>query len=368
MPDLIPFPAVEPTSFAFVMPRHPVTSAVSESGVQDQRLWGTVAVDGALELEFRNIPTEVATSILQTFHESYSGTLPLSLPNILFAGVTEADRAFIISVTTGAGLQWFWPVGQNAPSPRASLVFKNRCTLPVRLEARLQTTIDLTPPTPVLTLAADTGSSSTDGITSNPVMNVSAIRSGATWTYSTDQGATWAAGSGTSFILAAGTYAGGSIQVRQTDQFGSQSLVGTYPGELVIYAPFVVPAHPKIGIFASGIRGRDNYVTRFRVRVKNPFYYLQGGNCQFRYDVPADSQFSQWINLASPPIGLSLQTVIGICPAGDPGPSAVFISAQLANGQQVSLAGINSGGYSGIVGLQYEIEFDTTDPKPGPIP
>jgi hypothetical protein len=149
MPDLIPFPAVEPTSFAFVMPRHPVTSAVSESGVQDHRLWGTVAVDGALELEFRNIRTEVATSILQTFHDSYSGLLPLELPDILFAGETTTDRAFINSVTTEAGLQWFWPLGQGAPNPRKSLTYKNRCTLPVRLEARLENTPQPLPPAPI---------------------------------------------------------------------------------------------------------------------------------------------------------------------------------------------------------------------------
>jgi hypothetical protein len=132
------FPAVEPTRCAFSMPRHPVTTAVSESGIQDQRLWGTVAVDGQLELEFGNIRTTTATEILRTFHDSFSGVLPLELPDILFAGVTEIDKAFIDAVTTGAGLQWFWPVGRGAPTPKASLTYRHRCTLPVLLEARLQ--------------------------------------------------------------------------------------------------------------------------------------------------------------------------------------------------------------------------------------
>ena len=132
------FPAIQPTGFAFVMPRHPVTTARSESGVEDQRLWGTVAVDAALELEFANITTSTATEILRTFHESYSGLLELQLPAILFDGLTDADRAFIVSVTTGAGLRWFWPVGQGAPTPRSSLVYRHRCTLPVTLQARLQ--------------------------------------------------------------------------------------------------------------------------------------------------------------------------------------------------------------------------------------
>lgn len=132
------FPAIEPTAFAFVMPRHPVTSSVSEAGIEDQRLWGTVAVGGAIELEFGNIRTARATEILATFHQSYSGLLELELPDILFAGVTAEDRAFIDSVTTGAGLRWFWPLGQGAPTPRASLTYRHRCTLPVQLQARLQ--------------------------------------------------------------------------------------------------------------------------------------------------------------------------------------------------------------------------------------
>ena len=132
------FPAIEPTAFAFVMPRHPVTSAVSEAGIEDQRLWGTVAVGAALELEFGNIRTTQSTEILATFHQSYSGLLELELPDILFAGVTAADRLFIDSVTTGAGLRWFWPLGQGAPTPKASLTYRHRCTLPVQLQARLQ--------------------------------------------------------------------------------------------------------------------------------------------------------------------------------------------------------------------------------------
>lgn len=134
----IPFPAIEPTAFAFTMPRHPITSSVSEAGVEDQRLWGTVAVGAALELEFGNIRTAQSIEILATFHQSYSGLLELELPDILFAGVTAEDRAFIDAVTTGAGLRWFWPLGQGAPTPKASLTYRHRCTLPVQLQARLQ--------------------------------------------------------------------------------------------------------------------------------------------------------------------------------------------------------------------------------------
>ena len=134
----IAFPAIEPTAFAFTMPRHPVTGAMSESGIEDHRLWGTVAVRGLLDLEFGNIRTDRAMAILDSFHQSYSGVLELDLPEILFAGVSAAERVYIESVTTGAGLRWFWPIGQDAPTPRVSLTFRQRCTLPVQLQARLQ--------------------------------------------------------------------------------------------------------------------------------------------------------------------------------------------------------------------------------------
>ena len=134
----IPFPEVEPTAFAFTMPRHPVTSAMAENGIEDHRLWGTVAVRALLDLEFGNIRTATASEILATCHTSFSGVLELSLPEILFAGFSAEDRAFIEGVTTGAGLRWFWPLGQDAPTPRTSITYRHRCTLPVQLQARLE--------------------------------------------------------------------------------------------------------------------------------------------------------------------------------------------------------------------------------------
>lgn len=134
----IPFPAIEPTGVKFTMPRHPVTGAISEAGIEDHRLWGSVAVRGLFDLDFTNIRTSDATLILTSFRDSYSGVLHLDLPDILFAGYSSDDRAFVDSVTTGAGLRWYWPVGQDAPTPQQSLVYRRRCSLPVQLQARLQ--------------------------------------------------------------------------------------------------------------------------------------------------------------------------------------------------------------------------------------
>ena len=86
-------------------------------------------------------------------------------------------------------------------------------------------TIDTTAPTaPSLALAEDTGSNTSDGITSNRTVNVSAPEAGATWQYSTNGGTTWSsaqASTTTSFDLADGTFAVGAVQVRQTDLAGN---------------------------------------------------------------------------------------------------------------------------------------------------
>jgi hypothetical protein len=118
--------------------------------MQDVRLWGTVAIDGALNLEFQNIKVSVARSILASYNNSFSGVMPLDLPAILFAGISAEDRAFINSVTTDVGLNWFWPVGQQAPQPVASVVYRNRCSLSIRLEARLQNVTPAPTPPPIL--------------------------------------------------------------------------------------------------------------------------------------------------------------------------------------------------------------------------
>ena len=85
---------------------------------------------------------------------------------------------------------------------------------------------DTPPEAPILALAADTGISNNDGITNNGTVNVTGLVAGATWQYSTNGGGSWTTGTGTSFGLASGTYAIGTILVRQSDIFGNTSING----------------------------------------------------------------------------------------------------------------------------------------------
>ena len=99
----------------------------------------------------------------------------------------------------------------------------------------------LAPVAPTLALAADTGASSSDGLTSNDQVNVTRLDTTATWEYSTDAGATWNTGGGTSFTLAEGSYSAGQIKVRQTDLAGNTSTSSSNTGaiELDSMAPTV---------------------------------------------------------------------------------------------------------------------------------
>lgn len=80
---------------------------------------------------------------------------------------------------------------------------------------------------PTITLATDTGSSLTDGITSIGTVNVTGLENGAKWQYSIN-GLDFVNGTGTSFALPANlTYDTGDIQVRQIDKAGNESDSGT---------------------------------------------------------------------------------------------------------------------------------------------
>lgn len=84
-------------------------------------------------------------------------------------------------------------------------------------------TTDMTIAKPNITLAEDTGKSTTDKITSNSTINVSlALDEPITkWEHSSNGGITWEKGNGTSFELSEGVYAANTIQVRQTDIAGN---------------------------------------------------------------------------------------------------------------------------------------------------
>jgi hypothetical protein len=119
---------------------------------------------------------------------------------------------------------------------------------------------------PSLYLADDTGSSNSDGITNNGTVIVTGLATGASWQYSTDAGASWLAGTDTSFELASGSYGAGSILVRQVDLAGNSSAYGQLE-EITVDTN--APAAPSIYLDkyagASGADGTGVLVATFNV-------------------------------------------------------------------------------------------------------
>jgi len=79
-------------------------------------------------------------------------------------------------------------------------------------------------------LNADTGSNATDGLTSEPQVNLTGLVGGLAWEYSTNGGSTWQAGAAVaganqSFNLPDGIHSVGSIRARQTDAAGFEAQI-----------------------------------------------------------------------------------------------------------------------------------------------
>jgi hypothetical protein len=112
------------------------------------------------------------------------------------------------------------------------------------------------PRVPRLALAADTGRSRADRVTSNGTLLVSGLEAGASWQYSLNGGGSWLSGTGSSVVLADGTYPSGAVQVRQRD------LAGNLSGPETSFAAFTVdtsaPAMPGLALAEdTGVSATD---------------------------------------------------------------------------------------------------------------
>ncbi len=150
------------------------------------------------------------------------------------AGQTSADLT-VSSFTIGTGA-----IGTSNATPRDA-GFGNALTstsVPSgvnNIAGSYAIVVDTTAPAALtLTAPADSGSSSSDGITKNSGFSISTPEANATWQYSTNSGSSWTAGSATSFAVADGTYNSGVIQVRQIDQAGNPGPITSSTASITI--------------------------------------------------------------------------------------------------------------------------------------
>ena len=136
-------------------------------------------------------------------------------------------------------------------------------------------TVDHTAPlAPSLTLASDTGSSASDGLTSNVTINVGGLESGATWQYQEDGSDSWMMGTASSFTASIGTH---SYLVRQTDAAGNTSdTTATYTFDTS------APATPSLTLASdTGISASDNLTSNATINVSG---LESGATWQYRVD------------------------------------------------------------------------------------
>ena len=125
--------------------------------------------------------------------------------------------------------------------------------------------VDKTAPEfPTATLAFDTGSSATDGKTSNGLINVTDLESGSTWKYSLDGGLNWVEGTGTTFTLLDGSYTAGQIQIEQKDIAGNTSIFRL--GEIIVDQTLSTPV---LSIKDLGSNTSDNLTSDPKVYVSD---------------------------------------------------------------------------------------------------
>lgn len=102
-----------------------------------------------------------------------------------------------------------------------------------------------------LQLAFDLGHDDEDGVSNDGTMSVQGVSSGHTWGFSIDAGTRWDTGTGTSsFILPAGEYAPGQVQVRQINVAGTPSEPASNVGVIVIDT--TPPAAPSLSYARDG--------------------------------------------------------------------------------------------------------------------
>jgi large repetitive protein len=171
--------------------------------------------------------TAVAVGVALAVDTGASATDNITSNGLVNVAGLEAGATWAYSIN--AGTTWTTGTGTSftltGAGAKAVLVRETDVAGNISANASLNFTLDTVAAAPVLTLAADTGSSATDKITSNGTVNVTGLEAGATWAYSLNAGTTWTAGSGTSVALTGD--GAKAIIVRQTDVAGNVSANST---------------------------------------------------------------------------------------------------------------------------------------------
>jgi hypothetical protein len=193
--------------------------------------------------------TSATDFVTSTASQTISGTLSAALgTGETVYGSLNNGVTWILATST---------VGQNTWSLAGqTLTASNTLLVEVRDSAGNAGTryskayvLDTTVTAPSLSLATDSGTNTTDGVTNMGTVNVSGLETGAAWQYQVDTGA-FVNGTGSSFTATAGSH---SYVVKQTDLAGNPSTAST---AVTYNLDAVLPTVNSVAITgATGIQG-----------------------------------------------------------------------------------------------------------------
>ena len=177
----------------------------------------TVTVTGTPQLALLVGSTTRAASYV-----AGSGTNSLTFTYVIVAGDTDSNGISVAANALSLNGGTIVDTATNAASLVTAIVVADNPSFKVDTTA---------PTTPSLALASDTGTSSSDGVTSNPTINVTGLEQGATWQYALDGGSwitvdpiTSNGGATFSFVASAGSHI---YTMRQADTAGNLSVTST---------------------------------------------------------------------------------------------------------------------------------------------
>jgi hypothetical protein len=125
--------------------------------------------------------------------------------------------------------------------------------------------------------------------------------------------------------------------------------------------PTIPIVSPDGDVTVTGERGGLSYPTEYRIKY-GAFQYIQGSQCQFIYDTPAN-EYSDWFSLNGAVGGITEEVQkIGSSPCGKADYIEVFI--ELLNGERKLIGGISGAPFTF---WSFEVDFRTTDPNPLPM-
>ena len=186
---------------------------------------GTLAA-GVIGVGTKTVHVDTVVAAPSPTLATNSGSDADSLTNVGTVNVAGLEGGATWQYSTDAGANWTLGSGSSV-----TLSVDGSKSITVRqtdaagnastASSALTFTLDGTAPSaPATSLATNSGSGS-DSITNVGTLNVTGLESGATWQYSTDAGANWTTGSGSSFTLTGD--GAKSVSLRQTDVAGNTS-------------------------------------------------------------------------------------------------------------------------------------------------